>query len=199
MLKKTITFKGFDGKEYTEDFYFHLSKADLVMMNIKVTGGLEFYIDRLTRESDNAKILEIFEEIIEKSYGVKIPGDKSFEKTPQALLAFKSTDAYSELIMELFQNPQAAIDFIRGLMPDDVQAAAAEASAVPGFRPGFDPSQRPGQFSAQPEETTPQHTQQVQPDPQTTPIPPAPVPPSEPQTTSVFPQQPTPPAYPGQQ
>lgn len=174
MLKETITFKDFAGKEHTEDHYFHLSKAEITLMTIGQQGGLEWYIDRLTRENNNSKIVELFKEIIDASYGIRVPGDeRQFIKTPEALQAFKSTDAYSELIMKLFSSPTYAADFIRGLMPEDVQAMAREQEAKPGFRPGFDSDYRPGQHaaepSAQPQETTPRFSEQVQPTPPASP------------------------------
>ena len=32
MLKKSITYKNLNGQEVTEEFYFHLSKADFIEM-----------------------------------------------------------------------------------------------------------------------------------------------------------------------
>ncbi len=40
MLKKTITYEDFDGNQVTEDHFFHLSKADLVEMEVSQKGGM---------------------------------------------------------------------------------------------------------------------------------------------------------------
>ena len=40
MLKKTITYTDYDGRERTEDFYFNLNKAELTEMELSVKGGL---------------------------------------------------------------------------------------------------------------------------------------------------------------
>ena len=39
MFKKTITYTDFNGNERTEDFYFHLSKAELAEMDLSKAGS----------------------------------------------------------------------------------------------------------------------------------------------------------------
>ena len=40
MFKKTITYNDFNGVERTEDFYFHLTKAELIKLEFSESGGL---------------------------------------------------------------------------------------------------------------------------------------------------------------
>ena len=40
MLKKTITYNDYNGVERTEDFYFNLSKAEILEMEMGTSGGL---------------------------------------------------------------------------------------------------------------------------------------------------------------
>lgn len=38
MLKKTVTFTDYNGTERTQDFYFHLSKAEITEMEMSTVG-----------------------------------------------------------------------------------------------------------------------------------------------------------------
>ena len=40
MLKKTIKYNDYNGVERNEDFYFNLSQAELMEMEMSTTGGL---------------------------------------------------------------------------------------------------------------------------------------------------------------
>ena len=50
MLKKTITYTDFDDNERTEDFYFHLSKAEIAEMELSENGGLVKLIGKIFME-----------------------------------------------------------------------------------------------------------------------------------------------------
>ena len=41
MFKKPITWTDYDGKEITEDFYFNLTRAEVMEMELGTEGGLE--------------------------------------------------------------------------------------------------------------------------------------------------------------
>ena len=47
MLKKTITYEDFNGETVSEDFFFHLSKAELVELEMSHTGGLSASLERI--------------------------------------------------------------------------------------------------------------------------------------------------------
>ena len=40
MLKKTINYTDYNGNERTEDFYFNLTEAEILEMEMSKTGGL---------------------------------------------------------------------------------------------------------------------------------------------------------------
>lgn len=120
MLKKTIKYTDFNDDTLTEDFYFNLTKAEIVEMNVSEKGGLEEYMKIVVASDDNSEILRIFKEIIKKSYGKKSPDGKRFQKDPEFFQEFEESGAYSELIMEMFQDAAAGAGFIRGIMPKDL-------------------------------------------------------------------------------
>ena len=125
MLRKTITYNDYNGESRTENFFFNLSQAECMEMELSTSGGLQQLIDRITSEKDGKKIVGIFKELILKAYGIKSPDGKYFRKGPEISKDFESTEAYSKLFMELATNPDIAAEFIRGVFP-----SAAEMQAV---------------------------------------------------------------------
>ena len=121
MLRKTIKYIDYDGKEREEVLMFNLNKAELAIWGLSEKGGLDTLITRIVAEEDNQKIMDIFTDLIEKSYGRKTDDGKGFRKRPEEFLDFKESGAYSELFMELCSSTQACVDFINGLMPDDLR------------------------------------------------------------------------------
>jgi hypothetical protein len=129
MIKKTITYTDFNGNERTEDKYFNLSKSEIMKMEMSVVGGFAEMINRVVQAQDQVAIMQIFEEVIQKSYGVKTPDGKGFKKTKEDLEEFISTPAYDELFMELCTNADAAAAFINGVIPADMAKQLAEHNA----------------------------------------------------------------------
>lgn len=117
MLKKTITYNDYNGNERTEDFYFNLSKAELLEMEMGVSGGLAEMIQRITAAQDAPAIIKIFKDLILKAYGVKSSDGKRFEKSEELSAAFSQTEAYSILFMELATDADAAGKFVNGIVP----------------------------------------------------------------------------------
>lgn len=117
MIKKTITYTDYNGTERTENFYFNLSRAEAVEMEIGTTGGLAERIQRIIDAKDNAEIIKIFKELVLKSYGVKSEDGKRFIKSEELSTAFSQTEAYSQLFMELATNADAAAEFVNGIVP----------------------------------------------------------------------------------
>ncbi len=120
MLKKTITYTDYDGEERTEDFYFNLSKAELVEMQMSETGGLEKFIRKIVAERDGKRIVEMFKSLILNAYGEKSPDGKRFIKNKELSEAFSQTEAYSELFMELSTDADKAAAFVRGIIPASI-------------------------------------------------------------------------------
>lgn len=117
MLKKTITYEDYDGNKRTEDFYFNLSKAEILEMEMGVSGGMTQMLDRIIAEQDSEKIIKTFKEIILKAYGEKSPDGKRFIKSEELSTAFSQTEAFSQLFMELATDADAAAKFVNGIVP----------------------------------------------------------------------------------
>ena len=117
MLKKTITYTDYDGNERTEDFYFNLTKAEVLELEMSQNGGLAKLLQKIVAEEDTKRIIELFKEIILKSYGEKSLDGKRFVKSEDLRNSFTQTEAYSELFMELATNAESATAFVNGITP----------------------------------------------------------------------------------
>lgn len=117
MLKKTITYVDYNGTQRTEDFYFNLSKAEVAEMEMSVEGGFSKMLEELVASKDNVRIVELFKQMVLKSYGEKSADGRRFVKSPEISEAFAQTEAYSEIFMELALNEEAAAAFVNGIMP----------------------------------------------------------------------------------
>jgi hypothetical protein len=126
MIKKTITYVDYNGTTRTEDHYFNLSKAEVMKMEMGVTGGYTAMINRIIAAQDQPEIIKVFEDMIQMSYGVKTPDGKGFTKKKEDLEAFMATPAYSELFMELATNSDAASEFVNGIMPSGIAKQLAD-------------------------------------------------------------------------
>ena len=117
MLKKTVTYVDYNGVERTEDFYFNLSKAEVAEMVLSVEGGFSKMLEEIVKSNDNARILELFKEMVLKAYGEKSADGRRFVKSKELAEAFSQTEAYSEIFMELAMDEKAAAAFVNGIMP----------------------------------------------------------------------------------
>ena len=117
MLKKTVTYVDYNGVERTEDFYFNLSKAEVTEMELSVEGGFSKMLEEIVKSNDNARILELFKEMVLKAYGEKSADGRRYIKSKELAEAFSQTEAYSEIFMELAMDEKAAAAFVNGIMP----------------------------------------------------------------------------------
>ena len=125
MLKKIITYTDYNGVERTEPFYFNLSKAELMEMELGVTGGMTEMLNKIINAKDGPSLMKTFKEMIMKSYGIKSDDGKRLIKSEELSIAFTQTEAYSVLFMELITDDKAAADFVNGIIPNEIQAEVA--------------------------------------------------------------------------
>ena len=121
MLKKAITYTDYNGNQRTEDFYFNLSKAELMEMEMGTSGGLSSFVERIIAAQDTPEMIKIFKELILKAYGEKSPDGKRFVKSKELSEEFSQTEAFSELFMELALNSESASAFVNGIIPRDLE------------------------------------------------------------------------------
>jgi hypothetical protein len=120
MLKKTITYTDFNGAERTEDFYFNLSKAEVIEMELSTTGGLVQLIEKIIAAQDTKELVNLFKDLILRSYGEKSADGRQFIKVKdgqKVCEAFSQTEAYSQLFVQLATDSKFAVDFVNAIIP----------------------------------------------------------------------------------
>lgn len=133
MLKKTIKYVDYNDNERSENFYFNLSKAEIMEMELSTEGGFAEMVQRIVDAQDGPSIMKTFKEMILKAYGVKSPDGKRFEKSKELSEAFSQTEAYSELFMELVTDADAAAAFVNGIIPESEKANAQKNIPAPAL------------------------------------------------------------------
>lgn len=125
MLKQTITYTDYDGVERTEDYYFNLTKIELnKLLNSKE--NLKDKLDAAVANEDVVGVIDVFEELVSKSYGVRSEDNKTFKKSKELSEEFLQTAACSALLDELMDNDKAMMKFIEGIIPAAVAKELAE-------------------------------------------------------------------------
>ena len=127
MIKQTITYTDYNGNDRTEEYWFNLSKAELLRLETTTKGGFQKMLENAVASEDNYRIIEVFEDLIKHAVGMKTLDGKYFKKSKEFVEDFMQSEAYSTLLFDLLQDAEKANAFIRGIMPSDLMAQA-EAS-----------------------------------------------------------------------
>jgi len=121
LLKKSITYEDpFTDEMITEDHFFHLSKAELVELELSETGGLSNKLQRIVEQGDANDIIRTFKDLVLRSYGLKTH-DNKFKKSPEISADFETSPAYSALFMELVTDAEKAAEFVNGVVPQGLE------------------------------------------------------------------------------
>lgn len=129
MYKETITYTDFNGVERKEDFWFNLTKAELIKMELMTEGTFTDMIQRMINAKDTADIIEQINKLLLGAYGIKSDDGRFFHKSEEIRRNFENSEPYSIMFMKLVGDDEASAKFINGIMPKDVLEAAAQESA----------------------------------------------------------------------
>ena len=132
MLKKTITYTDYNDRSRTEDFWFNLSRTEILDMAICKRRDLGKLLSDIITESDPTKFISLIEDLIQISYGRKSEDGKRFIKSEELTRDFTQTEAYSELLVDLALNADKAVEFVNAIIPtkfiQEINARAEENS-----------------------------------------------------------------------
>lgn len=127
MDKRTMTYTNYNGEKITEDFYFNLTKAEILEMEMTTQGGMAEYIKSVVNAKNTSEIVKIFKELILKAYGKKSADGRRFIKSDELREEFSQTEAYSDLFMILATDAEEAAKFVNAITPSDVNVDAETA------------------------------------------------------------------------
>ena len=129
MIKKVIPYTDFDGNPRVEEFWFNLTKAEMMDLGLSKDGGYDKYMEQLMHSTKVGEAIEVFKKILLLAYGKKSLDGRKFEKSPEITADFVATQAYSDLYVELASDPDKAAEFMNGVMGADVRKMVAENEA----------------------------------------------------------------------
>lgn len=122
MIKKTIKYVDWKGNEREEDFFFNLSKPELMEMELTTKGGMSDYLNMIVKAQNKEELIKWFKIIILKAYGEKSEDGRRFIKSDEISTAFSQTGAFEKLYMELVTDENKAGDFINAIIPEFTEA-----------------------------------------------------------------------------
>lgn len=130
MLKKTVKYTDYNGVERTENFYFNLNKAEVLELQAGTEGGFADRLQKIIDANDLPAIIAEFKKMVLMAYGEKSADGRYFLKEDEdgRSLAnkFKQSEAYSKIYMELSTNTEKAIEFVKGIIPSDMDSAVVD-------------------------------------------------------------------------
>ena len=130
MLKKTITYKDYNGVERTEDFWFNLNETEITEMELGVHGGYTAMVNKIIATKDFPTLIKIFKGLVLAAYGEKSADGRMFIKEDRDGYRlsnnFKQTEAYNILYMELATDDKAAAEFVNRILPSDISKQIAK-------------------------------------------------------------------------
>lgn len=127
MFRKKIKYKDYNGTLREGEFLFHLNQAEVIKW-LTTSGDytLDKVFQRLSEERNGKKIMEIFEDLLHRSYGRKSLDGIQFEKNEDIWMQFYQSEAYSILFCELVSDAKKAADFVNKIVPEDMAKRVAE-------------------------------------------------------------------------
>lgn len=117
MYKIHQKYEDFNGNEREDDFFFNLSKAEILEMELSEEGGMDKRLQRLISSKDMKESIKVFKAIVLMSYGIKTE-DGRFIKSQEERDKFMQSAAYSEIFMDLATDADKAQKFVNGILPN---------------------------------------------------------------------------------
>ena len=152
MHAHTITYENFNGDTNTKVVNFNLTEAELTKLQKDYLhlGGINKVMDDAIQSGDTKQLLDFFELLVHRSYGIKSADGEEFDKSPEIMAHFEFQAYYSNLYMSFFEDEgRVGQAFIRAVMPaelilkaeanvrgeGELHAAAEKAKAAQTLKP----------------------------------------------------------------
>lgn len=123
MLKKTITYTDWNGEERTEDFYFNLTRVEVLELeyDVDAEGSLTEWLTDLVKSRDIDRIIRTIKKIVLTAYGEKSADGRRFMKSDEIRRSFEENPAFDELYMTMVTDSSKAAEFLTSIMPSSVR------------------------------------------------------------------------------
>lgn len=122
MIKYPIKYTNYNGVEVEEEYWFNLSQAELMEMELASETKLSDSLKDTINNATDAKVIHIFKDLILKSYGERTPDGKYFLKKDPVTgvpysVKFEQSEAYNAILMEILSDSDKANKFVTGIIP----------------------------------------------------------------------------------
>lgn len=109
----------FTDEPETIDLYFHLTEAELTMLNLANDLQYSNFDVNNVEAKSAANQIYLFEQILKKAYGQRTP-DGQFVKDETKTKAFLCSPAYSEFLKKFINEEIDVQEFIKGCLPNNI-------------------------------------------------------------------------------
>lgn len=124
MQSVTVKYINFFGEEVEEKLHFHLSKGELMNMELQRTPLSTKIAAMNGGEASSMDAYKLLCEFVGASYGERSEDGKRFFKDEHATKAFLASPAFDALLDKLSEDPKFSNGFLAGLFPDDIMGKA---------------------------------------------------------------------------
>lgn len=119
-----VKYINFFGEETEETLHFHLSKAELMNMELQKT-PLSAKIALINGgEASPMDAYKLLKEFVGAAYGERSEDGNRFFKDARSTKAFLASPAFDALLDKLGEDPKFSNGFLAGLFPDDIMGKA---------------------------------------------------------------------------
>ncbi len=144
MLKRKIKYTDYNDEQQEDIYYFNLTKSELLELEAGEEGvSFSSRMERIVEAKDLAVIIDEIKKLILLAYGEKSMDGKTFVKNDELRAAFAQTAAFDALFIELSQDAEETVKFLKGTLPKDMSQEfdkAVAGSNIPGVPAGRTPS-----------------------------------------------------------
>lgn len=131
MIALPIKYVDYNGTEQEEKFYFHLSYAEIIRLELDDKNGFRAKMQTLIESNNQKAIWDTLEEIVRMAVGKKSPDGKRFDKSYEAKADFLESEAYSSFIRSMIEDSTYAAEFINGLVSTSDKQAVNQSIPAP--------------------------------------------------------------------
>lgn len=133
MIGLSIKYTDYDGTQREEKFYFHLSYADLIRLELTDKDGFKQRIQKMIDTEDQQEIWKTLESIVQMSVGKKSMDGRRFDRSYEAKADFLESEAYSSFIRSMVEDANYAAEFVNGLIATSDNKPAGNSIPAPAI------------------------------------------------------------------
>ena len=130
MFQREFKYKGYDGQDKKDTYWFNLNEAELFELDLSSIYGFRGQMERLLKAERTKDIVDMFKGIILGAVGEVSPDGRRFIKNQQIRDDFYQSPAYAQLSVESVSDEAKFAEFLRAAIPEDIRKKMEEDEAL---------------------------------------------------------------------